>query len=161
MSEFDAYRIAARLEEWAAARGLTPPRACYIGGEIRVTAHGGETLYTDEALDWCEDCAQAFLARALPLIVEAQREDHFACPTDCHEADSAVRCHECGATLRCALSKYGAGAELAHFADRPLDGKLDPEEAYAIAQIIRVDPRAVALAREAAAPATEPAKATP
>ena len=52
MTEFDAYRIAAELEEWASARGLSPPGAFFIAGEIRVTPAEGEMLYSDEAQEW-------------------------------------------------------------------------------------------------------------
>jgi len=134
------YAAAARLEAWASDKGLTPPGAYFITGFFNLKTPAGESVYSDEALNWCHECGSAQVAKIVALFPEAQQEDDQGDPrlfsTDCADEDESVACAECCKTLRYSLSKYGVEEELAHFEDNPLEGELTAEDAYAISKII-------------------------
>lgn len=157
-----AYEIEAALDRYARAGGVKPVQAYYIWGEFRIEHEGG-VLYSDEAHEYCEACADALLAKVLPLLPEDERENHRVSPTDCHSEDTCKHCMTCGVLLDYGLNDWGARSELDHYeTELPKHDDLPPGEAFHIARIVEAAPNdeaVLALARIAVARIPQPAPA--
>lgn len=117
----DAWDLASQLMDYASEKGFEPPQAFYIsGGEIDVALPGGEKLYSDAGHLWCEDCADATLGKALPLMPESDRKSYSACPTDASGEDTCPHCSLCGTTLSGSISEEAVQDELYAYREDPL-----------------------------------------
>ena len=138
----DSYQIASALEVFAKEQGFVPPPAHYILGEFNLTAPDGTSLYTDEAHLWCEACAEALVAKALPLLPEAEREEHPIYRTDADSEDSCPHCRACGETLTGSISDYAIEEEIAHYSEHPINPSdtINPRQAVEISQLLWAAP---------------------
>lgn len=134
----DSYQIATALEAFAREQGFVAPPAHYILGEFNLTAPDGTSLYTDEAHLWCEACAEALIAKALPLLPEAEREDHPIYSTDADGEDSCPHCRACGETLEGSISACAVEEEIDHYSDHPIgpSDTINPRQAVEISQLL-------------------------
>ena len=142
----DARHIETRLDRFAKEGGIVPLRPFYIWGEFRIEWNG-EILYSDEAHEYCETCADALLAKVLPLLPEDQREDHRVSATELHHEDTSKNCMICGALLDYALNECGVASELDHYRAYPPAGKLHPGDAFHIARMLEAAPANRAVVR--------------
>lgn len=146
------YEIERALDKFAKKQGFRPADAYYIVGEFNLREPNGESVYSDEAHLWCEECADKMLARAHALMDEESREDHFVCAVNATGEDSPARCSSCGAVLDHTLSSYGVASELDHYRANPIKSPISGGEAWEIARIIEAAPddeEALALGRAA------------
>ena len=153
MGKVTAFSVADRLVDFARRNGYVAPGAYYIRGEFNLRDAAGDSIYSDEAHLWCEPCGSGLLTRALALIPESEREDHFLCPTDADNEDTCPHCMACGETLRGTVSSYAVAEELAHYAEHPIHG-INPRQAVELAQILNAapdDPAVLALGKSALA----------
>lgn len=138
-----------QLDAFASEAGFEALDAYFIFGEFRFETgapEAPETLYTDEGLNYCCDCAESLLARAAAYAAtlpdkgavrgESFREIHRVSSTDLNEEDGSMQCEECHRTLDYALSDSGFHAELGHYESIEFGDRLLPGDAYAIARII-------------------------
>lgn len=135
----DSRHIEARLDSFARENGIVPLRPFYIWGEFRVEWNR-ETLYSDEAHEYCETCADALLAKVLPLLPEDQREDHRVSATELDHEDTSKNCMICGALLNYALNECGVSSELDHYGAYPPTTDLRPGDAFHIARMLEAAP---------------------
>lgn len=134
------YEMAARLDRYAHAGGIRPVQPYYIWGEFCIR-HKGAVFYSDEAHEYCRACADALLARVLPLLPEEAQEDHRVSPASCSEEDTCKHCMTCGALLDYGLNDWGARHELLHYEEAlPRHASLPPGEAFHIARIVEAAP---------------------
>jgi hypothetical protein len=148
----DADEIQEMLDAFATEQGVVPADGYYITGSFNLTGPGGEKLYSDEAHEYCEECAEKLLAQALPLIPEDKRLDHQVCFTDLCGEESCANCAKCGKLLDYSLSSYGVASELDHFQQNPPTGSLFGETAFNIARMVESEPNdetVLAVARQA------------
>lgn len=142
VTAMDAWQMACELEKFASSAGFTAPQAYYIVGGFNQKAGDGSSVYSDEAHLWCKPCADALLAKALPLLPEDEREDHFVTATDAAEEDTPPHCMKCGETLRGTLSSYAVDEEVAHYHEHPIgDGdEINLRQAVEIVQLLSAAP---------------------
>lgn len=164
----DAWDLASQLMDYASEKGFEPPQAFYIsGGEIDVALPGGEKLYSDAGHLWCEDCADATLGKALPLMPESDRKSYSACPTDASGEDTCPHCSLCGTTLSGSISEEAVQDELYAYREDSLglEEAIKPETAVTIAMLLQAAPgnaEAIAIGEAAlAAIAHQAAQASP
>jgi hypothetical protein len=142
------------LDKIAHDAGFQPEDAYFIRGEFKIettTPEGaGATLYTDEGLNYCCDCATDLVAKARAHALDAAGTDekaretaaesfddnHRVVFTQLHQEDGSMQCEECRRTIDYALSENGFFAELDHYEGVQFDEKLLPGDAYAIARLI-------------------------
>lgn len=138
----DSYQIAAALKTFAEKQGFVAPQAHYILGEFNLTAPDGASLYTDEAHLWCEACAEALIAKALPLLPEEEREEHPIYCTDADSEDSCPHCAACGETLDGSISDYAIEEEIAHYDEHPIQpgDTINPRQAVELSQLLWAAP---------------------
>lgn len=138
-----------QLDTIANEAGFEALDAYFIRGEFRFetgTPEAPETLYTDEGLNYCCDCAESLLAKAVAHaatlpgkgVVRGEKFDevHRVVSTNLNEEDGSMACEECHRTLDYALSDSGFHAELDHYESIEFGDRLLPGDAYAIARII-------------------------
>lgn len=124
------------LDQIARSGGFEPKDAYFIRGEFRIELPEGETLYTDEGLNYCCDCAEALVKKALPHLPPERVDEHRVNLTNLSEEDSPMSCEECHATLDYALSENGLSYELDHYSTLELEVPLRSGDAYAIARMV-------------------------
>lgn len=133
------YTLAYQLEAYARSKGFQPSDPYYIAGEIRAKASDGRSLYSDEAHLWCEECAEALLSYARPLMPEDEREEHFVCAVDSSGGeDSPAQCSECGKQLRYWPTNCCIGNELDFYDNDWNDHAewFDPGDAWNISRVL-------------------------
>lgn len=146
-----ARQIEKILDRFAKAGGIVPVRAFYIWGDIRIE-HGGEIIYSDEAHEYCEGCAETLLATVLPLLPADQHDHHRVSSTDLHAEDTCKHCMTCGALLDYALNETGVAGECDHYEAVGPSGQLLPGDAFHIAWMVEAapaDPVVLRIARAA------------
>lgn len=141
------------LDKIASVAGFRPEDAYFIRGEFKIeidTPEGKSTLYTDEGLNYCCDCASDLVAKARIHTVDAAGDDekareavtedfddnHRVVFTQLHSEDGSMQCEECHKTLDYALNDIGFFAELDHYESLEFGEKLLPGDAYAIARLL-------------------------
>lgn len=147
----DARNVEATLDHFAKAGGIVAVRAFYIWGEFKIE-HAGNTLYSDEAHEYCEGCADTLLATVLPLLAADQRDRHRVSSTDLHAEDTCKHCMICGALLDYALNENGVASERDHYEAVGGSGQLLPGDAFHIARMVEAapaDPSVLRIARAA------------
>ncbi|WIW89594.1 hypothetical protein K3M67_06445 [Sphingobium sp. V4] len=142
----DARQIETRLDIFAKDAGIVPVPPYYIWGEFRIELNG-KSLYSDEAHEYCRACADALLAKVLPLLPEDERDDHRVSATELNHEDTPKNCMICGALLDYALNEYGVATELNHYRAYPLTGDLHPGDAFHIARMLEAAPNDRAVLR--------------
>lgn len=146
-----ARQIEMMLDRTARSGGIVPVRAFYIWGEFRIE-HSGDIIYSDEALEYCEECADTLLATVLPLLPADQRDHHRVSSTDLHAEDTCKHCMICGALLDYALNQTGIASECDHYEAFCSSGPLLPGDAFHIARMVEAapaDPVVLRIARAA------------
>lgn len=127
------------LDSFARSGGIMPVRAYYIWGEFHIIADG-ETLYSDEGHEYCLQCAEALLGKALIHLPEDERDEHRVSFTELHHEDTCKHCLICGALLDYALNDNGVAAELDHYLSQPPSPELRPGDAFHIARMLEAAP---------------------
>lgn len=136
----DANSIVATLDGYARANGVRPVQPHYIWGMFNIE-HQGDTLYSDEAHEYCEQCAEALLLKVLPLLSAEARDDHRMSATDCDSEDTCKHCMVCGKLLDYGLNSFGVRSELEYYEIQFRDREgLPPGDAFHVARIIEADP---------------------
>lgn len=138
----DSNQIATALVTFAEQMGFIAQPAYYIVGSFNLRADDGSSVYSDEAHLWCEDCAKTLLAKALPLLPERERDNHFICITEASGEDSCPHCMSCGETLHGSVSSYAVAEEVDHYHLNPIEpsDNINPRQAVEIAQILYAAP---------------------
>lgn len=134
------WQIECALDDFARSGGFRARDPYYIVGEIKCTTAEGEELYSDEAHLWCEDCAKAILAKALPVLPRSERDLHLICMADVGSGeDTPSHCAACGHALDHILTEAGVEYEVDHYASHPVD-KISAAEAFGIARLVESAP---------------------
>lgn len=129
-------QIEASLDDIARSGGFTAKDAYFIRGDFRIELPDGDTLYTDEGLNYCCDCAESLVKRALQHLPAERADEHRVNLTNLSEEDSPMSCEECHAVLDYALSENGLFYELDHYSSIELTSPLRSGDAYAIARMV-------------------------
>lgn len=142
------------LDRIATEAGFAPLDAYFIRGEFHIDtrdANGAPTtLYTDEGLNYCCDCAETLVAKATDHVRAAAGSDdnageaaaqnfedeHRVVSTQLNEEDGSAQCEECHRTLAYSLSASGFALELDHYETVKFGDVLLPGDAYALARVI-------------------------
>jgi hypothetical protein len=142
------------LDKIASDAEFQPADAYFIFGEFKYETKDAEgnsaTLYTDEGLNYCCDCATDLADKARRHVVEATGDDeqaansagakfddkHRVAFTQLHDEDGSMQCEECHRTLDYALNETGFFSELDHYEGLEFGDRLLPGDAYALARLI-------------------------
>lgn len=133
--------LASQLDAFAARNGVEAKQGYFIRGDIEV-GDGDDRLRTNEAQNYCHDCATGLVETYRKRNeIEETEDEPVVVPISMNDEDCCSHCTKCGALLDYQLTDAGVGQELQHFEDSFAEhAAISADDAYHIARILDAAP---------------------